>query len=98
MTKASTRAKLKYNRSTYRRYEFNLGMDSKLNSLVERYKSYPDNNLSKLIKTLLCDYFGIEISEADDIFTEYYISKDEVMMNTGLDKYLRWFPDARPSP
>ena len=98
MSKASTKAKLKYNRGAYRRYEFNLSVDSKLNSLVERYKSDPDNNLSKLIKTLLCSYFGIEAGEADDIFAEYYISKDEVTVNTGLDKYLSWFPDAGPFP
>ena len=65
MTLPSTRYKLKYNRMAYRRYEFNLGIDSKLNALVERYKSYPDNNLSHLIKTLLCGYFGIQEYEAD---------------------------------
>jgi len=87
MTKASTRAKMKYNRCAYRRYEFNLGIDSKLNALVEKYKSLPGSNLSNLIKTLLCSYFGINANEADDYFAEYYITGDGDIPNTKLDEY-----------
>lgn len=87
MTLASTKYKLKYNRGTYRRYEFNLGLDSKLNALLERYKTYPGSNMSLLIKTCLCDHFGITIHEADIICPEYVFTKDGIRMNTELDKY-----------
>lgn len=90
MTMASTRSKMKYNRNAYRRYEFNLGIDSKLNSLVERYKSYPDGNLSGLIKTLLCGYFGISEFEAEQIYCEYHFDNsapDGKRINNELDKY-----------
>jgi len=87
MSKASTKAKLKYNRGAYRRYEFNLGIDSKLNAIVERYKACPDNNLSGLLKTLLCGHFCIDINEADSLYTPYYITRDGNIPNTELDKY-----------
>lgn len=87
MTLSSTRYKLKYNRDTYRRYEFNLGLDSKLNALVERYKTYPEANLSRLIKKCLCDYFGITIDEADDICPPYLFTKYSMRINTELDQY-----------
>jgi hypothetical protein len=87
MANPVTRAKLKYNRGAYRRYEFNLGVDSKLNALVERYKSYPDSNLSSLIKTLLCGYFGISNHDAGSIYPEYRFTKDGMVRNTELDRY-----------
>ena len=88
MAKASTRAKLRYNRCVYRRYEFNLGVDSKLNALVERYKSYPDGNLSLLVKTLLCSHFGIDVEEADFNCPEYFFTGDgKRRRNTELDRY-----------
>jgi hypothetical protein len=79
---------MRYNRAAYRRYEFNLGVDSKLNAVVERYKANPANNLSRLLKELLCGHFGVNIDEADDIFPEYhYGSKGERVPNVGLDRY-----------
>jgi hypothetical protein len=90
MAKASTRSKMKYNRDTYRRYEFNLGIDSRLNALVERYKTYPDANLSSLIKTLLCGYFGISKFEADLIHCDYIFDSTAPggkRLNNELDKY-----------
>jgi hypothetical protein len=57
MSMPSTKSKMKYNRAAYRRYEFNLRMDSKLTAIIERYKSNPENHLSSLIKELLCRYW-----------------------------------------
>ena len=94
MTLASTKYKLKYNKGTYRRYEFNLRLDSKLNALVERYKSYPGGNLSWLVKSLLCDHFGINVNEADDIYSEYYFTKDGFRVNGELDKYFNHLTDG----
>ena len=87
MARASTKAKLKYNRGAYRRYEFNLGVDSKLNALVERYKSHPDGNLSNLVKALLCGYFGIGVDESDNHYSPYHLTKGGTTPNTELDKY-----------
>ena len=87
MTLTSTRYKLKYNRNAYRRYEFSLGVDSKLNALVERYKIYPDANLTRLLKTCLCDYFGITIQEADDYYPAYFFTSTSMRINPELDKY-----------
>ena len=88
MSNRSTQAKMRYNRSTYKRYEFNLRVDSKINAIVERYKSYPDANLSRLLKELLCKHFGLDIDEADNIYPAYYFDrKGGLIPNTGLDKY-----------
>jgi len=78
---------LKYNRRTYKRYEFSLGIDSKLNALVEKYKSYPNANLTHLLKTLLCSHFGISIDDADSLYPAYFITKEDNIPNTELDKY-----------
>ena len=92
MAKPGTKAKMKYNRSTYKRYEFNLRVDSKLNALVERYKTTPDANLSQLLKELLCSHFGIELYEADDLYSEYHVEPGRparIIPNTELDKYFQ---------
>ena len=88
MSKPETLSKMKYNRAAYRRYEFNLRIDGKLNALVERYKSTSGNNLSSLLKELLCEYFGIALNEADDLFTQYHFgSEGEHLLNQSLCKY-----------
>ena len=87
LSKASTKAKMKYNRRAYKRYEFNLGIDTKLNALVERYKSYPGGNLSELVKKLLCGHFGISFAEGEGLYAQYFITKDGNVPNTELDKY-----------
>jgi len=88
MPNPRTKAKMKYNRQAYRRYEFNLGVDSKLNALVERYKSYPDSNLSQLIKSLLCGHFGISVDEGESNYPEYFMRQDGNIPNTELDRIL----------
>ena len=67
MTNA-TKAKMKYNRSVYKRYEFNVNVDTELNWLIEDYMK--TNSLSILVKTLLCDYFKIGM---DDIYVPYHL-------------------------
>jgi len=94
MAKPSTRAKKKYNSATYRRYEFNLNKDSKLNAIIERYKSTPGANLSGLLKTLLCGHFGLGAGEADALYAEYHFTKSSgCIPNTELDKYFPLDPE-----
>lgn len=79
---------MKYNREAYKRYEFNVRVESKLNAIIERYKLEPENNLSELIKACLCDYFEIDRYEADDIYVPYHFGKDGTHIpNNELDKY-----------
>jgi len=67
MTNA-TKAKMKYNRSAYKRYEFNVNVDTKLNYLLEDY--IKKSSVSNLIKTLLCDHFKIGMH---DIYVPYHL-------------------------
>ena len=88
---SATRAKMKYNRETYKRYEFNVRANSTLNGIIERYKKNPENNFSELIKTCLCQHFGLSRWEADLIFTPYFYGRNgEHLVNNAIDKY---FPD-----
>lgn len=86
--KSSTKSKLKYNRVAYKRYEFNVRVDSLLNGIIERYKLNPDNNLSELIRSCLCLHFGLSRMEADLIYVEFHYGKNgERIFNNELDKY-----------
>ena len=64
MSKTSTKAKMVYNRKAYKRYEFSVGVDTRLNYMIENFMK--DNSLSNLIKSLLCDHFGV--SHIDEIY------------------------------
>jgi len=70
MVKPSTTAKHKYNKSTYRRYEFSVRFDTKLNYVLERYIQNPKNSLSALVKNQLAEYFGVD---PDEIFVPYHL-------------------------
>ena len=63
---------MKYNRGAYRRYEFNVNVDAKLNYLIEDYMT--GNSLSGLIKELLALHFGIDV---DDIYVPFHYRRDE---------------------
>jgi len=67
----TSKAKRKYNKITYSRYEFSVRKESTLNYLLEEYRNIVDDNLSNLIKKLLCQYFKISI---DDIYVPYHLS------------------------
>jgi hypothetical protein len=67
-----TKSKMKYNRSKYKRYEFNVDVDTELNYLLEHYMT--QSSVSYLVKTLLCDHFNINV---DDIWCPYYYGRDE---------------------
>jgi len=87
--KSTTKSKMRYNRGTYKRFEFNVRMDTVLFGIIERYKQNPDNNFSELIKSCLCQHFGLSRGEADLIFSPYFIGKDgERIVNNALDVYL----------
>ena len=62
---SNSKAKRKYNKANYRRYEFSVRLDSKLEYLLNLYLSKPGNSLSNLVKSLLCQHFGVN---PDDIW------------------------------
>ena len=62
----ATKAKMKYNRGVYRRFEFNVNVDTELCYLLEDYMK--DKSVSNLVKTLLCDYFKVNM---DDWYSPY---------------------------
>ena len=62
MSKPSSAVKRKYNKGAYRRYEFSVGVDKKLNYYLEDYKKN-GGNVSDLVKTLLAKHFDIEREE-----------------------------------
>ena len=73
MSKTSTKAKMEYNRKAYKRYEFSVGVDTKPNYLIENFMK--DNSLFYLIKSLLCDYFGV--GHIDEIYVPYHFLRGE---------------------
>ena len=86
--KPTTKYKMKYNRQTYKRYEFNVRADTILNGIIERYKQDPNNNFSELIKSCLCQHFGISRYEADYLYVPFHYGKNgEHIINNVLDKY-----------
>jgi len=72
LSKPSSAVKRKYNKSAYHRYEFSVGINTKLNYLLEKYKGNSKNNLSELIRNLLCQHFGIE---PDEIYSVAYLER-----------------------
>ena len=86
--KSTTKSKMKYNRAAYKRYEFNVRVDSLLNGIIERYKQNLDSNLSELIKSCLCIHFGLNRAEGDFIYVPYHLGKNgEHIINNELDRY-----------
>jgi len=72
MPKSSTASKRKYNKTVYRRYEFSVNANTKLNYILERYVQDSKNSLSALIKKQLAEYFGVD---SDDIYSSYHLCK-----------------------
>ena len=72
MSKPTSATKRKYNKGAYHRYEFSIKLDTKLNYLLEQYKSNGDTSLSELIRKLLCQHFKVD---ADEIYIPYRIQK-----------------------
>jgi hypothetical protein len=62
MAKASTAWKRKYNEGAYRRYEFSIGLDKKLNYCLENFKA-KGGNVSELVKAKLAEHFGVDVNE-----------------------------------
>jgi hypothetical protein len=62
MSKTSSAVKRKYNKGEYRRYEFSVGLDKKLNYCLEEFKG-KGGNVSELIKTTLAAHFNVDPDE-----------------------------------
>ena len=77
---------MKYNRAVYKRYEFNVGMDSRLNYMIESFMK--DSSLSNLVKSLLCEYFDID--DMDEIYVPYHFecgkNGEHIIVENKLDK------------
>ena len=70
MSKPTSAVKRKYNKAVYRRYEFSIKLDSKLNYKLEQYKADSETDLSELIRGLLCQHFGVD---TDEIYAPYHL-------------------------
>ena len=73
MSKPTSAVKRKYNKNAYRRYEFSVGLGSKLEHCLEEYLKEPEHTLSGLVKNLLCEHFDVEEWE---IYVPYHYNKD----------------------
>ena len=62
MSKTSSASKNKYNKKAYQRYEFVVGVDKRLNYLLDAHKQ-KGSNVSELIKTLLAKHFEVDPEE-----------------------------------
>lgn len=58
MSKPTSQVKRRYNKGAYDRYEFSVGKDLELTHLL-----MAEENVSGLIKKLLCEYYGIELEQ-----------------------------------
>jgi len=89
---SNSKSKRKYNKANYRRYEFSVRFDSKLEYLLSLYVSKPDNSLSNLVKSLLCKHFGVN---PDDIWVPVRFNRvnGECVLepNNELDKIINRF-------
>jgi len=82
MSKTSSAVKRKYNKSAYRRYEFSVGVDKKLNYLLEDYKE-KGGNVSELIKTTLAAHFNVAPDE--DFFPTKYDKEGKLIQTEFLN-------------
>ena len=62
MGKTSSASKNKYNKNAYKRYEFVVGVNKKLNYLLDEHKQ-KGGNVSELVKNLLATHFEIDPNE-----------------------------------
>jgi len=94
---SNSKAKRKYNKANYRRYEFSVRLDSKLEYLLSLYVSMPGNSLSNLVKSLLSQHFGVS---PDDIWVPVRFNRangectsepnnelDEIINRFNLDRH-----------
>lgn len=70
----TTKRKRAYNKGTYKRYEFSVNLDTKLNYLLEDYKEQNSGGISSLIKGLLSAYFKVE---SDELYFPYHFGDEK---------------------
>lgn len=74
MSRPTSAVKRRYNKAAYSRYEFSVKIDTKLNYLLEKHLNTEGSSLSALIKSLLCNHFGVDI---DELYIPYHFGIDE---------------------
>jgi hypothetical protein len=62
MGKTSSAVKRRYNKANYKRYEFSIRLDRKLNYYLEDFK-LKGGNVSELIKLTLAEHFNVHPEE-----------------------------------
>jgi len=72
MSKPTSAVKRKYNKMAYQRYEFSVGRNTELDHLLKKYKGNPQNNMSELIRSLLCQHFGVE---PDEVYSPWRLQR-----------------------
>ena len=82
MSKTSSAVKRKYNKIAYRRYEFSVGVDKKLNYFLEDFREN-GGNISELIKTTLAGHFNVEPDE--DFFPTKYDKEGRLIQTEFLE-------------
>ncbi len=65
MSKPTSAVKRKYNKSSYDRHEFSVGKDLEL-----AHRLMAESNVSGLIKDLLCEHYGISLTQMHDYISE----------------------------
>ncbi len=65
MSKPTSAVKRKYNKAAYDRHEFSVGKDTEL-----AHRLMAEINVSGLIKDLLCEHYGISLTQMHDYISE----------------------------
>jgi hypothetical protein len=65
VSKPTSAVKKKYNKAAYDRHEISVGKDTEL-----AHRLLAENNVSALIKNLLCEHYGISLDQRHDYLAD----------------------------
>lgn len=65
MSKPTSVVKRKYNKAAYDRHEISVGKDTELT-----HRLMAEDNVSALIKNLLCEHYGISLNQRHDYIAD----------------------------
>lgn len=85
---ATTKAKQKYNQGAYKRYEFNVGIDSRLNAAIQQFKD-EGNNLSEIIRAGLCEHFGLTTEQGESFYQTHHLGTDGALIPNEISPALK---------
>jgi hypothetical protein len=67
MSKPTSAVKRKFNKAAYDRHEISVGKDTEL-----AHRLLAEDNVSALIKNLLCEHYGISLTQLHDYIADGY--------------------------